>query len=671
MMKKNLITRTLTWLLAAVLLFQSAPITDAFAQDGEDITVIEVNEVNTEDTVSENEVVETEDTGELDVLGNTSHIADILDQQAQHPNNVTIEIPNSDTWKFQQTFAREVFFPMLQEARMNSDNWWTLYNGTRVELDEQYYLTDDDKYVYDYQLEAYAMQRAAELAASFNVHYRADGVTGREALYEMYQQDNTNTYIYANNLCALNTGVILDNTDMDAATAYEILWGNGGYQQGFMEEKGQNGCEHRNKILAKDYNRIGIGVVRTNENGRVYLVIELAEDTYDSRYIEQQAEAGITIDPSIPLSPYTEPVDECRAFTMKVGYGEAGLGLSLDLRRNQVNTNIAHTLNLQKGETFDFADEWFSDNSNDFGIMKGNSEWLTGWYSTDTSVVTVNGTTLTAVGAGTATILTGNIQADGTSDNTTPVEAAFGITVTEPNPVSYGVTLDRTNLSSNGAYQWNLTNSKTYTLPYTLTAKDGTKVSVTANDIQCSTSNPNVTVTKTASTDGLSGTFVFTYTGSTDSVTGANLTFSCTSADGYIWDSNQPGGYIEITNGSSSGTVQNNTTTTVKTINSTTTTRKAQTITVSKKASKTVNYTRKALKKSSMSFKISASAPSGRITYKVTKYPKGAKKYISVSSTGKVTIKKGAKKGTYQVTVTAPKTSKYNKATRKVTIKVS
>lgn len=80
-------------------------------------------------------------------------------------------------------------------------------------------------------------------------------------------------------------------------------------------------------------------------------------------------------------------------------------------------------------------------------------------------------------------------------------------------------------------------------------------------------------------------------------------------------------------------------------------------------------YKKSSLKKKSKSFYIKAKAKT-KVTYKVSKYPKGGKKYIKVNSKGKVTIKKGAKKGTYKITVTAKKTSKYKKATKTVTIKV-
>ena len=59
-----------------------------------------------------------------------------------------------------------------------------------------------------------------------------------------------------------------------------------------------------------------------------------------------------------------------------------------------------------------------------------------------------------------------------------------------------------------------------------------------------------------------------------------------------------------------------------------------------------------------------------KLTYKVTKYPKKAKKCMTVTKSGKVTLKKKAKKGTYKIRITAAKTSKYQKAVKYVTVKV-
>jgi len=60
----------------------------------------------------------------------------------------------------------------------------------------------------------------------------------------------------------------------------------------------------------------------------------------------------------------------------------------------------------------------------------------------------------------------------------------------------------------------------------------------------------------------------------------------------------------------------------------------------------------------------------GKITYKVKKYPKGMKKYISISKKGVVTFKKKAKRGTYKIEITAAAKGNYKKTTKIVTIKV-
>ncbi|MBQ1407466.1 MAG: leucine-rich repeat domain-containing protein [Eubacterium sp.] len=63
----------------------------------------------------------------------------------------------------------------------------------------------------------------------------------------------------------------------------------------------------------------------------------------------------------------------------------------------------------------------------------------------------------------------------------------------------------------------------------------------------------------------------------------------------------------------------------------------------------------------------------GKVTYKLSSVSKSKfKKYFKVSSSGKITVKKGLKKGTYKVKVkvTAAGDSSYNPLTKKVTVKV-
>lgn len=81
-------------------------------------------------------------------------------------------------------------------------------------------------------------------------------------------------------------------------------------------------------------------------------------------------------------------------------------------------------------------------------------------------------------------------------------------------------------------------------------------------------------------------------------------------------------------------------------------------------------YKATTLAKKSKSFAIGAKAKTD-LTYKVVKAPAKAKKYITVSKKGKVTMKKGAKKGTYKVAVTAKSTYWYAKAKKIVVVKVA
>ena len=62
----------------------------------------------------------------------------------------------------------------------------------------------------------------------------------------------------------------------------------------------------------------------------------------------------------------------------------------------------------------------------------------------------------------------------------------------------------------------------------------------------------------------------------------------------------------------------------------------------------------------------------GKVTFKVVKYDKIAKKKIKVSKAGKITVKKGLKKGTYKlkVNVMAAGNANYEPLTKIVTLKI-
>ncbi len=79
------------------------------------------------------------------------------------------------------------------------------------------------------------------------------------------------------------------------------------------------------------------------------------------------------------------------------------------------------------------------------------------------------------------------------------------------------------------------------------------------------------------------------------------------------------------------------------------------------------SYKRTALKVKKATFRIKPTGNRAAVTYKVTK---GSSKYISVSKNGVVTMKRGAVKGTYKVTVAAKALANYLSAKKTVTITV-
>ncbi len=86
------------------------------------------------------------------------------------------------------------------------------------------------------------------------------------------------------------------------------------------------------------------------------------------------------------------------------------------------------------------------------------------------------------------------------------------------------------------------------------------------------------------------------------------------------------------------------------------------------------SYKYKTLKKKAKKFRIKSvynnGTAHGSVSYTVSKYPKGGKKYIKVDKRGNVTIKKKAKKGTYKITISLAGTTLLNPASTTITIKV-
>lgn len=83
---------------------------------------------------------------------------------------------------------------------------------------------------------------------------------------------------------------------------------------------------------------------------------------------------------------------------------------------------------------------------------------------------------------------------------------------------------------------------------------------------------------------------------------------------------------------------------------------------------KVKKYKAKKLRKKSVSFKLKVrSSGNGNITFKIKN---GEAKYITVNKSGKVTLKKGIKKGVYNIYVTAHATSEYKEAKQVINVRV-
>lgn len=201
--------------------------------------------------------------------------------------------------------------------------------------------------------------------------------------------------------------------------------------------------------------------------------------------------------------------------------------------------------------------------------------------------------------------------------------------------------------------------------------------------------NPNIGVSNTVAADGMSGKVVLTYTGDTSKVDASGLisgqlVFS--SSDSHLLKNYSL--FVNVVRTGStagSGTTGNTGNDTPPSGGTTSQVQEGkQTISVSstfkKATSKSKAYTIKKSKvKKTKTYNLKVKVKTegvgyGRVTYKVT-YPKGTtskqKKLFKVSSKGKITVKKGVKKGTYKITITAARVKGvFKKATKTIYINV-
>jgi len=597
-----------------------------------DTTVISVSE-NASEALSPAE-------DNMNALGNNRELyierrSNLINQGYQFIN---VDLPNNGTWGYDQTFARTELFSEFNEARMNRENWWLCDNNTTpITLD-----TPPTKaYVYDTELEKAAMQRAAELLFAY-IHTRPD----RIGYGEVYQ-DQDNPYQWASNY---NEMICFAPMDTFGANNQRVLIEPTaeGIVYGFMESyENMPGAQlHRKCILTDSYYRIGIGVVKLADNTR-FVAVEVSEDkTADGEYI--------------PVYSGTDPVDGYKETTVQIAYKPNDTNRCLHSVINVLSpikeNELGGYIKLIPGETFDLSQEWFSRNqksSSSFGLCTGTDPLFFNpsngqWKSDNTNIADVTDNKIIAKNPGTTDINFTDIT-DG------HVVGSVKVTVPEPVLQSAAATYD------NGS---TLVGTTIYGDDVTLTNHFdyGEDEDVTLSD--CGV------YSFTVSKEG-TNTFTFNHP---DAPAGTTIPVTLTVQGIKETPAPKPPKKEESTVKPAAPS----TSTEIAGNAGNTRTLYSQKITVAKKFRKTFTISRRKLKKSGRVYKISAKVTPldggvghGLVSYKVTKYPKGARKYITVNKKGKITIKRNAKKGTYKIKITANSVSnRLKKASKTITIKV-
>ena len=551
---------------------------------------------------------------------------------------VDISLPNNGTWGYDQTFARNELFPKLNEARMNKENWWLCDNNSNhIQLETP----PSQAYVYDTALEEVAMQRSAELLFAY-IHKRPNDVT----FSDVYDQLNS-PYQWSLGYDELIGYAPMDTSDANGQTIV-IQPTAEGIVYGFMEEyRNMPGHQkHRARILSTEYYRIGIGVVKLADGHR-FVAIEVSKDkTEDNTYI--------------PVYSGTNPVDGYKETAVQIAYKpndpkkclHSVINVLSPIKENELGGYIK----LIPGEAFDLSQEWFSRNqksSSAFGLCTGTDSLFFNpsngqWKSDNTDIADVTDNRIIAKNPGTTDINFTDIT-DG------HVVGSVKVTVPEPVLQSAAATYD------NGS---TLVGTTIYGDDVTLTNHFdyGEDEDVTLSDYGV--------YSFTVSKEG-TNTFTFNHP---DAPAGTTIPVTLTVQGIKETPAPKPPKKEESTvkpaapstNTEIAGNAGN------------TRTLYSQKITVAKKFRKTFTISRRKLKKSGRVYKISAKVTPldggvghGLVSYKVTKYPKGAKKYITVNKKGKITIKRNAKKGTYKIKITANSVSnRLKKASKTITIKV-
>jgi hypothetical protein len=600
-----------------------------------DTTVISVSENS--DITTESILINTEDN-----LNPYGHHKDFVQSQRdtlikEGYQFIDLDLPNNGTWGYDQTFARTELFSEFNKARMDTKNWWYVSDndGSKTTV------SISNNYVYDTELEKAAMQRAAELLFAY-IHARPDRVNYSEVydtVNSPYQWSRG--YNEMISFAPMDTFGANDQRVLIEPTAEGIVYG-------FMESyENMPGAQlHRKCILTDKYYRIGIGVVKLADGHR-FVAVEVSEDkTADGEYI--------------PVYSDTDPVDGYKETTVQIAYKPNDTNRCLHSVINVLSpikeNELGGYIKLIPGEAFNLSQEWFSRNqksSSAFGLCTGTDSLFFNpsngqWKSDNTDIADVTDNRIIAKNPGTTDINFTDIT-DG------HVVGSVKVTVPEPVLQSAAATYDNGNtLIGTTIYgdDVTLTNHFDY----------GEDEDVTLSDYGV--------YSFTVSKEG-TNTFTFNHP---DAPAGTTIPVTLTVQGIKETPAPKPPKKEESTvkpaapstNIEIAGNAGN------------TRTLYSQKITVAEKFRKTFTISRRKLKKFSRVYKINAKVTPldggvghGLVSYKVTKYPKGARKYITVNKKGKITIKRNAKKGTYKIKITANSVSnRLKKASKTITIKV-
>ena len=312
----------------------------------------------------------------------------------------------SVTGTYKQSEARKVL-DMINNFRQSSDAWQWTKDGVKEQL------TGLGKLTYDYGLEKIAMQRAAEIAVKFS-HTRPNGQDCFSLTYNGIQSYGEN-----------------------------IAYGQSSDEAAFIAFREDNedysGQGHRRNMLRAGYTSVGLAHFVVN--GRDYYVQEFG---YSNSGV------GSTSAVNVSMTVEVETQDTSSKLSVSLG-AYSGITISYSGQAPLPTVSLIETSASQQQTTID------------------SSKYSVSWASNKTSVVTISGSNLVAVGIGdaklTATVKYGNQTL--TADYNVTVKAAdlsglsFG---SIPDQTYHGSPIELSfDLSVNGI---GLQKDKDYTISY-------------------------------------------------------------------------------------------------------------------------------------------------------------------------------------------------------------